>query len=45
VEKLVNMIFGKVEEDETVNPRLMVRESSGGSRPSPGIPESETVIY
>ena len=45
VEKLVNMIFGKVENDETINPCLMVRESSGGSRPSPGIPESETVIY
>ena len=45
VEKLINMIFGKSEKDETVNPFLMVRESSGGSRPSPGDPESETVIY
>ena len=45
VEKLVNMIFGKKEEHETIKPYLMVRESSGGSRPEPGIRASETVIY
>ena len=45
VEKLINMIFGKTEEDETIKPYLMVRESSGGKRPEPGIRASETVIY
>ena len=45
VEKLINMIFGKVEQDETIKPYLMVRESSGGERPEPGIWASETVIY
>ncbi len=45
VEKLINMIFGKKEVDETIKPYLMVRESSGGSRPEPGIRASETIIY
>ena len=45
VEKLINMIFGKKENDETIKPYLMVRESSGGNRPEPGIRASETIIY
>ncbi|MBO5923791.1 MAG: LacI family DNA-binding transcriptional regulator [Lentisphaeria bacterium] len=45
VEKLINMIFGKIEKDEAIKPYLMVRESSGGNRPEPGIRESETIIY
>lgn len=45
VEKLVNMIFGKSEKDETIKPYLMVRESSGGCRPEPGKPDSECVVY
>ena len=45
VEKLINMIFGKSEKDETIKPYLMVRESSGGDRPEPGIRASETIIY
>ena len=44
VEKLVNMIFGRPECDETVKPYLMVRESSGGSRPDPGNPAAETIF-
>ena len=45
VEKLINMIFEKDEKDETIKPYLMVRESSGGERPEPGIRASETIIY
>ena len=45
VEKLINMIFGKKEADETIKPYLMVRESSGGNRPTPGVLASETIIY
>ena len=45
VEKLINMIFGKKEQNETIKPYLMVRESSGGNRPEPGVWASETVIY
>lgn len=45
VEKLINMIFGKSEADETIKPYLMVRESTGGNRPEPGIRASETIIY
>ena len=45
VEKLINMIFGKKELDETIKPYLMVRESSGGKRPVPGVRASETIIY
>ncbi|MBQ9502498.1 MAG: LacI family DNA-binding transcriptional regulator [Lentisphaeria bacterium] len=44
VEKLVNMIFGRPESDETVRPYLMVRESSGGRRPDPADPATETVF-
>ncbi len=39
------MIFGKSEADETIKPYLMVRESTGGNRPEPGIRASETIIY
>ena len=45
VEKLINMIFDKKETDETIKPYLMVRESTGGSRPDPGNPETETIIF
>lgn len=45
VEKLINMIFGKREDNETIKPYLMMRESSGGNRPEPGNRASETIIY
>ena len=45
VKKLINMIFGKTEKDETIKPYLMVRESTGGRRPDPGDPSTEEIIY
>lgn len=45
VEKMINMIFGKKEENETIKPYLMVRESSGGSRPAPADFTTESIIY
>ena len=45
VEKMINMIFGKKENNETIKPYLMVRESSGGGRPDPEDLKTETIIY
>ena len=45
VKKLINMIFGKTERDETIKPYLMVRESTGGHRPDPGDSSTEEIIY
>ena len=46
VRKLVRMIFAMpTEAAETVKPYLMVRESTGGKRPDPGVPDSEEIVY
>ncbi|MPM55153.1 HTH-type transcriptional repressor PurR [bioreactor metagenome] len=44
VQKLVNMIYGAQEKDELLKPFLMYRESSGGPRPDPELPELEQRI-
>ena len=44
-QRALNMIFGKKEENETIKPYLMVRESSGGSRPAPADFTTESIIY
>ena len=44
VKKLISMIFGNDEKNETIRPYLMVRESSGGTRPDPGDPATECII-
>ena len=44
VKKMINMIFGKTEQSETLKPFLAVRESTGGTRPDPEHPELEECL-
>lgn len=44
VRKMINMIFGKTEQSETLKPFLAVRESTGGNRPDPEHPELESCL-
>lgn len=44
VKKMINMIFGKTEQSETLKPFLAVRESTGGKRPDPEHPELEECL-
>lgn len=44
VRKMINMVFGKKEDSETLKPFLMVRESTGGNRPDPEHPEKEKIV-
>lgn len=44
VDKLIRMIYGGREENETLKPYLVIRETSGGSRPDPENRTHEEVI-
>lgn len=44
INKLISMIFGNQEKDELLKPFLFQRESTGGKRPDPELPEKEIKI-
>lgn len=44
VNKLIRMIYGGTEANETLKPHLVVRESSGGKRPAPEYKPNEEII-
>lgn len=45
VEKMINMIFGKKEENETIKPYLILRESTGGRRSDPACHDADMIVY
>ena len=44
VRKMINMIFGKLENSEVIKPFLRIRESTCGTRPDPEYPEREECL-
>ena len=45
VEKMINMIFGKKEENETIKPYLVVRESTGSKRLEHAVENTGSIVY
>ena len=44
VEKMINMIFGRKEKNETIKPYLVLRESTGSKRKDPTVETTENIV-